>query len=125
MDVNGEKMKYEELVELVRQAVKKKKVCKDVGHVAFQFNVEGEAEGIFYLEIKDGKINVEPYDYYDRDAIIVTSADVIMQIIEGKIWKGEACKKGLLKVYGDVGLLKVLPIGSSRNNKRTVNKEKN
>ena len=104
-------MNYEELVASVRQAVKKAKVSKTVGHVAFQFNVEGEAEGAFYLEIADGKINVEPYEYYDRDAIIVTSADVIMQMIEGKLQPRVAYTKELLRVYGDVELLGVLPFG--------------
>ena len=104
-------MNYEELVANVKKAVKKAKVSKTVGHVAFQFNVEGEAEGAFYLEIDDGKINVEPYEYYDRDAIIVTSADVIMQMIEGKLQPRVAYTKELLRVYGDVELLGVLPFG--------------
>ena len=104
-------MNYEELVANVKKAVQKAKVSKAVGHVAFQFNVEGEAEGAFYLEIADGKINVEPYEYYDRDAIIVTSADVIMQMIEGKLQPRVAYTKELLRVYGDVELLGVLPFG--------------
>lgn len=104
-------MKYEELVTNVKKAVNKSKVSKTIGHVAFQFNVEGEAEGAFYLEISDGKIFVEPYEYYDRDAIIVTSADIIMQMIEGKIQPRVAHTKELLKVYGDETLLEVLPFG--------------
>ena len=105
-------MNYEELVTNVKEAVKKAKVSKTVGHVAFQFNVEGEAEGAFYLELDNGKINVEPYEYYDRDAIIITSADVIMQMVEGKLQPRVAYTKELLKVYGDVELLGVLPFGS-------------
>ena len=104
-------MNYEEFVANVKKAAKKTKVSKTVGHVAFQFNVEGEAEGAFYLEISDGKIYVEPYEYYDRDAIIVTSADVIMQIVEGKLEPRAAYTKELLKVYGDDTLLEVLPFG--------------
>ncbi len=104
-------MKYEELVENVKKAMNKAKVSKTVGHVAFQFNVEGEAEGAFYLEISDGEINVEPYEYYDRDIIIVTSADVIMKMIEGKIQPRVAYTNGQLKVYGDVEQLSVLPLG--------------
>lgn len=105
-------MNYEELVANVKKAVKKAKVSKTVGHVAFQFNVEGEAEGAFYLEIADGKINVEPYEYYDRDVIIVTSADVIMQMIEGKLQPRVAYMNEQLKVFGDVEQLNVLPFGS-------------
>lgn len=104
-------MTYEELVANVKKAVKKSKVSKTVGHVAFQFNVEGEAEGAFYLEVDNGKINVEPYEYYDRDLIIVTTADVIMQMVEGKIQPRVAYTKELLKLYGDVELVELLPFG--------------
>lgn len=107
-------MKYEELVENVRKATKKVKVSKTVGHVAFQFNVQGEAEGAFYLEIADGKVNVEPYEYYDRDIIIVTSADVIMQMVEGTVKPRAAYSNGQLKVYGDVVQLDILPLGCRR-----------
>ncbi len=102
-------MKYEELVANVKAAVKKAKVSKTVGHVAFQFNVEGEAEGAFYLEIADGKVNVEPYEYYDRNILIVTSAEVIMQMLDGKVQPRVAYAKELLKVYGNVELLNLLP----------------
>ncbi len=109
-------MKYEELVDNVRNATKRVKVSKTVGHVAFQFNVQGEAEGAFYLEIADGKVNVEPYEYYDRDIIIVTSADVIMQMVEGTVKPRAAYSNGQLKVYGDVVQLDVLPLGCGRRN---------
>lgn len=104
-------MTYEELVDNVKQATKKAKVSKTVGHVAFQFNVEGEAEGAFYLEISDGKINVEPYEYYDRDIIIVTSAEVIMKMIRGEIQPRVALSNGQLRGYGDMEQLGVLPFG--------------
>ncbi len=105
-------MRYEELVENVRAATKHAAVSRAVGHVAYQFNVVGEAEGAFYLEIADGKINVEPYEYYDRDIIIVTSADVIMQMVEGKLMPKAAYSNGMLTIYGDVQQLNILPLGS-------------
>ncbi|MBQ7775665.1 MAG: SCP2 sterol-binding domain-containing protein [Lachnospiraceae bacterium] len=104
-------MTYEELVERVREAVKKTQISKAVGHVAFQFNVEGEAEGAFYVEISGGKINVEPYEYYDRDIIIVTTANVIIQMLEGKLKSRAAYSNGQLRVHGDVEQLEVLPFG--------------
>ena len=104
-------MRYEELVERVRAATSKAKVSRAVGRVAYQFNVEGEAKGAFYVEIADGKVNVEPYEYYDRDLIIVTSADVIIQMVEGKLQPMAAYANEKLRVYGDVEQLKVLPLG--------------
>ena len=107
-------MKYEELVDIVKEATKKKIVSKLLGHVAYQFNVEGEAEGAFYLEVSEGKINVEPYEYYDRDLIVVTTADVIIQMVEGRLEPMEAYTNGLIKAYGDEDYLKLLPLGKHK-----------
>ena len=104
-------MTYDELVARVRDAMKMAPVSRQVGHIAFQFNVEGEAEGYFYVEIDDGKVNVAPYEYYDRDAIIVTTADVILQMLEGKITPRVAYTNGQLRVYGDSRQLENLPFG--------------
>lgn len=104
-------MKYEELVENVKNATSTAKVSRAVGHIAFQFNVEGEAEGAFYVEIADGKVNVEPFEYYDRDVIIVTTAEVIMQMLEGKLQPMAAYANEQLRAYGSIEQLKVLPFG--------------
>jgi putative sterol carrier protein len=104
-------MKYEELVARVSEAMKYAKVSRQVGHVAFQFNVEGEAEGFFYVEIEDGKVHVAPYEYYDRDIIIVTTAEVILQMLEGKLTPRVAYTNGQLRVYGDSRQLENLPMG--------------
>lgn len=104
-------MTYEELVAKVKEATKTTRVSKTVGHIAFQFNVEGEGHGAFYLEISDGKINVEPYEYYDRDLIVVTTADIIVQMLNGTLLPLEAYTNEQLKVYGDVKQLRLLPFG--------------
>ncbi len=108
-------MKYEELVEMVRNATKNAIVSKGVGHVAFQFNVEGEAEGAFYLEIDHGKINVEPYEYYDKDVLIVATAEVITQMISGELQPMAAYTKGLIKVYDGLEQLRWLPFGGHKS----------
>ncbi len=104
-------MTYEELVEKVREAMKKAKVSRVVEHVAFQFNIEGEAAGAFYLEVVRGKVNVEPYEYYDRDIIVVTSANVLIEMVEGRLAPMAAYANEQLKVYGDVKVLELLPVG--------------
>lgn len=103
-------MKYEELVERVRKATQNVKVSRAIDHLAFQFNIEGEAEGAFYIEIVTGKVNVEPYEYYDRDIIVVTTADILLQIVEGKLQAMAAYTNGELKVYGNVDLIKYIPV---------------
>jgi len=107
-------MRYEEIVEMVREATKKAVVSKTLEHIAYQFNVEGEGEGAFYLEIVDGRINVEPYEYYDRDMIIFTSADVLSQMSAGTLQPMAAYTSGMIRVWGDVKNLQLLPLGGRK-----------
>ena len=67
------------------------------------FSIEGKAHGVFYVEIKNGKINVEPYEYYDRNAIITATGTNLIKLINGKLDPVVAFTTGKLKVDGDVG----------------------
>ncbi len=96
-------MTYEELVSQVREAYEGVDASKLNDHVAFQFNVTGEAEGAFYLEIKDGKVSVEPYEYYDRDVLVTASADIILQIAHGDLDPVKAFLTGKIKAEGNLG----------------------
>lgn len=72
-------------------------------HLAFQFNIEDEeAGGIFYVEVKDGQLFVEPYEYYDRDAVFIANPDTFMKIAEGKIDPVWAFTVQKLKVEGNI-----------------------
>ncbi len=71
-------------------------------HLAYQFNVTGEGEGIFYVEVKDGKLYIEPYEYFDRDAMFIASAKTFDEIMEGKVDPVFAFTIGKLKVEGDL-----------------------
>ena len=64
-------MTYESIVAAVRKKLSKADVSSIPGTLAFQVDVEGKAEGIFYIEIKDGQLHVEPYDYHDRNARLI------------------------------------------------------
>lgn len=73
-------------------------------HLAYQFDIEDEeAGGIFYVEVKDGELFVEPYEYYDRDARFISAPDTLMKIAEGKIDPVWAFTTHKLKVDGDIG----------------------
>lgn len=97
-------MRYEEIVEKVREVIRTKDVSKVRRHLAYQFNVTGEGEGIFYIEVKEGKAYVEPYDYHDRHACFVMEARVLFDIIEGKLDPVKAYEEKLLHVEGDLGM---------------------
>lgn len=68
--------------------IKEKFINTDVSDIteklAYQFNITGEAEGAFYVEVKDGKLSIEPYEYYDRDAIFTGTAELFMEVMMGK-----------------------------------------
>lgn len=96
-------MTYEEIVASVKAAYADIDASQISEHVAFQFNVTGEGEGAFYVEIKDGKVNVEPYEYYDRDILVTANADTVMGLVNGKIDPVKAYLIGRLKAEGDLG----------------------
>ena len=101
-------MTYEELVTTIKEAAAKADASKIQDHSAFQFNVEGEAAGAFYLEITGGEIKVEPYEYYDRDVLVTASADNIIKIMNGKLDPVLAFTLHKIRVEGDLGKALVL-----------------
>ncbi len=95
-------MTYESLVEAVRERFKDVDVSSVPGVLAYQFNIEGKVEGIFYVEIKDGQLHVEPYEYYDRNAILTMNGTNLLKLINGKLDPVVAFTTGKLKVDGDM-----------------------
>ncbi len=85
-------------------------------HLAYQFNIVGEGSGIFYVEAKEGKLYVEPYEYYDRDAMFTATAEVFMKIAEGKLDPIAAFTMQKLKVEGNID--KALKLKSLIDSKR-------
>ncbi len=86
--------------------VKSELIAADVSsiseHLAYQFNITGEAEGIFYIEVKEGKLYVEPYEYFDRDVIFTCTAETLKKIAYGKQDPIMAVTLGKLKVDGNI-----------------------
>ena len=77
-------MTYQELVSKLKDTYQEKDASKISEHLAIQFNIQGEAEGALYLEIANGQLHVEPYEYYDRDSLFICSAKTLFQIVDGK-----------------------------------------
>lgn len=70
-------------------------------HLAYQFNITGEGAGIFYVEVKDGNLYIEPYEYFDRDVMFTVSAEVLANILDGKLDPDTAFSLQKMKVEGD------------------------
>ena len=95
-------MTYEEVVAKVKDALKDTDVSGVKEHAAYQFNITGEGEGAFYVEIDNGKINVEPYEYFDRDILVYTSAADLIDILDGKTDFVNAHLSGKISAEGDL-----------------------
>ena len=96
-------MTYEELVAAAKKEFTNADASRINEHLAIQFNVTGEAAGAFYLEIKDGNISVEPYEYYDRDVIVTADAETLIKIASGKLGIEAAYLTGKIKAEGNLG----------------------
>jgi len=72
-------------------------------HLAYQFNIEDEeAGGAFYVEVKDGVLYVEPYEYYDRDAMFISTPEVFRKIADGEMDPVWAFTTQKLRVEGNI-----------------------
>ena len=72
-------------------------------HLAFEFDIEDEeAGGAFYVEVKEGVLYVEPYEYYDRDAMFICAPDVLLGIADGTIDPVAAFTEQKLRVEGNI-----------------------
>ena len=95
-------MKYADFFAEIKSRFMEADVSDIQEHLAYQFNITGEASGIFYVEAKDGKLHVEPYEYFDRDAMFTGSAETFMKIAEGKLDPVAAVGLLKLKVEGNI-----------------------
>jgi len=101
-------MTYEMIVEKVREAFEYADAREIFEHVAMQINIVGEGEGAFYIEIAERHVSVEPYDYYDRDGLFTASAEVLLQLAEGKTTFVQAVESGKMTYAGNQNKLCLL-----------------
>ena len=95
-------MTYEEIVAYTKKKVAAANFKSYKGHLAAQVNITGEGEGAFYIELNDAVAAVEPYEYYDRDVILISNADVFVAILDGKKAAQDAVAAGELRLEGNV-----------------------
>lgn len=95
-------MTYEEIFTKAKKIFMEADVSQIQEHLAFQFNITGEGEGIFYAEVSEGVLSVEPYEYFDRDAMFTCTADTLFKIARGDLDAVFAFTIGKLKVDGSI-----------------------
>ena len=95
-------MTYEELIEEPRKLYENLDASEIEEHFAIQINIAGEAEGALYVEFADGRIEVQPYEYYDRDLIINTDFETAIDLASGDIEMPAAFAEEKIQVWGDL-----------------------
>ena len=96
------KMTYAEFFSEIKGKFLEADISDITEHLAYQFNITGEASGIFYVEAKDGKLHVEPYEYFDRDAMCICSAETLRKLATGELDPIVAVTLQKIKVEGNI-----------------------
>ena len=86
------------------------------GHVAIQIEVTEDGCGIFYAEVADGVLNVQPYDYRDNTAAITLPHSTLFALLRRETTLPEAvaqekafvqgCMESAAKLFAAVPALK-------------------
>lgn len=95
-------MTYEEIFAQAEEVFTGGDITGYKGDFAIQVNITGEGEGAFYIAFKDNALDVAPYEYYDRDAILIASAEDFIKIADGSLNAVAAFTTGRLKVEGSI-----------------------
>lgn len=78
-----------------------KKIAEN-GKAAVDIKLYGPFEAHMYIEIKDGAVNVAPYDYIEKDIEAAISVENALAIADGKLSVKDAVENGSLYVFGNV-----------------------
>ena len=101
-------MTFDTFFEKVKEVLSKADISGIQEDFAFQIDITGEESGTFYIEKRGQKLSAEPYDYYDRDALITCSAGTLEKIAAGKLDPVAAFALRKIKVEGNLGKVLLL-----------------
>ncbi len=110
-------MTFEKIVATLQKTYKNATAENIKGKLAVEVDVRGEGEGALYIEVNEGKVDVQPFEYYDKNATIITSGDAIVAIASGKMDIETAVNDGTVTVDGDLGsalLLKEIKLAAKK-----------
>lgn len=70
---------------------------------AVQIELTDEADGVFYIEVLNGKLSIEPYEYNDRDLLVKVSRNNLEKMINGKLKIENALITRKIIISGNMG----------------------
>ena len=72
------------------------------GVYSYEFDVTGQGEGRFYIEVKDGCLDIQPFDYKNSLCSLTVDSGNLNRIITRALSPVEAYSTGRLTIHGDV-----------------------
>ena len=72
------------------------------GTYSYEFDITGEGEGKFYIEVNDGCLDMQPFDYKNSLCVFEVSSVSLCSIIERRMSPTAAYSTGRLLIKGDV-----------------------
>lgn len=96
-------MKFEEIYNEVREVLERSDYTSfGVGLYSYEFDITGEGEGKFYLEIRNGTPQIQPYNYRNSTCVIVISSKYMLKLLHNQVAPIAVYSSGRLKIKGDV-----------------------
>mgnify|MGYP000535581844 CR=1 FL=1 len=109
-------MTYQELVSKLKDTYQEKMLPKSANILPSNLTYREKPKVPMYLEIANGQLHVEPYEYYDRDILVTTSAADLLALAQGSLDILEAYQSGKISAEGNLAkalLLNEIVTGSS------------
>lgn len=79
-------MNFIQAFDSIKNSIKKFDSAKFEGNFAIQLTIKNkDCGGIFYIEYKDGVLNIEPYNYYDNNVTITAGYSDLCKALSGKL----------------------------------------
>jgi len=103
----AEKTKFQDILDELRKKTAGFDASSYEGFLAIQVTLK-DLKKVLYVEVKDGKLSIEPYEYNDRNANIIISSANFVKMINGKLDKVAAYLTGKMKIEGDMEKAKEL-----------------
>lgn len=106
-------MKLSELLAMLRNMAKTINIS-DCNFLALNFRMtdmtvsdidnddQQKEPGIFYIEVKDGRVDIQPYRYNDTDCTLCMKTDNFLKMMNGKLDGVAAFTLGKLKIDGNL-----------------------
>lgn len=95
-------MIFQSIFEEIKNYLINSDVSKINEHIAVQINLIGFGGGKFYIEVNNGSLKIEPYEYTNNDAEISVSVNDFKRLVDGSLNIISALTCGRLKTTGDV-----------------------